>query len=169
MVAPVPLAASAVGELVALLANEIFAEAVPAPCGAKVTVNATLCPAGIVTGRLIPFKVKSELLELPEFTVTLDPDALRVPLRVCVVPIVTFPKLMALGETASDPAADAPVPDSATPRLGFDPFDATVTVPLKLPLVAGANVIDAATLCPGANVAGREIPLMLNPVPVTES
>jgi hypothetical protein len=41
-VAPIPLAVSAVGELEALLENEILAERVPDTCGANTTVNGTL-------------------------------------------------------------------------------------------------------------------------------
>jgi hypothetical protein len=63
----------------AVLANEMFAEAVPLIWGVKVTANGTLCPAAIVSGRVIPLNVNSALLELPEDTVTLEPVALSVP------------------------------------------------------------------------------------------
>ena len=45
---------SAVGELVASLSNAMLPGAVPAASGAKVTVNGRLCPAGTVTGKVMP-------------------------------------------------------------------------------------------------------------------
>jgi hypothetical protein len=65
--------------LEALLEKEMLAEEVPLDCGANVTVNGTLVPGGIVTGRVIPPTLKTELLELAADTVTLEPLALRVP------------------------------------------------------------------------------------------
>jgi hypothetical protein len=42
----------------ALLAIEILPVADPLDCGVKVTLNALVCPAASVTGRLSPFSVK---------------------------------------------------------------------------------------------------------------
>jgi hypothetical protein len=72
----VPVTTSVVEEVEALLVNEIFAEAVPLACGANVMVKGTLCPAGMVRGRVMPLKPNSELLEAPEDMVTLEPVAL---------------------------------------------------------------------------------------------
>jgi hypothetical protein len=51
---PVPDRVSVAGELEALLMKERLPVELAAVSGAKVTVNGTLCPAGIVTGNAIP-------------------------------------------------------------------------------------------------------------------
>jgi len=42
-------------------------------------VNGTLWPAGILSGKVKPLRTNSELFEVAEDTVTLEPVALRVP------------------------------------------------------------------------------------------
>ena len=78
--APVPLTDSARDESEALLENKILADALPLACGANVSVKGTLCPAAIVRGNVIPLNANSELLELAEETVKLEPLALSAPL-----------------------------------------------------------------------------------------
>jgi hypothetical protein len=78
IVAPEPLAVSA-AELELLLKNAMFAEAVPAVVGAKVTVKGTLWPAPRVRGRVSPPSVNAELLELVDDKTTLPPLAVTVP------------------------------------------------------------------------------------------
>src|SRR5256886_14613041 len=75
----VPVTTSVVDGVEALLAKEMFAEAVPLARGAKVTVKGTLCPVAMVRGRVMPLKPNSELLEAPEDMVKLEPVALSVP------------------------------------------------------------------------------------------
>jgi hypothetical protein len=55
---PVPLNEST-GEFEELLAKETAPEAAPVACGVNVTVNCTLLPAGIVTGKDSPLRVNS--------------------------------------------------------------------------------------------------------------
>ena len=83
-----------------------------------------------------------------------------------MLPTVTLPKLRLAGLGDSDPAA-RPVPDNPMLRVGFEAFDVTVTVPVALPAVEGVNVTLKVVLAPAANVTGVEIPLKLNPVPLT--
>jgi hypothetical protein len=45
-----------VGEVEALLKNETCPVTLPDDCGANVTENGILVPAGMVTGKLIPLK-----------------------------------------------------------------------------------------------------------------
>ena len=54
------------------------------------------------------------------------------------VPTVTLEKLRLLGFGPRLPGA-TPVPDSAMLRVGFDPSERIVTVPLALPLDCGAK------------------------------
>ena len=63
------------GELLALLTKEIPPDAVPAACGAKVTVNGTLCPDWMVTGKLIPLTEKPVPCQLALETVIGDEPA----------------------------------------------------------------------------------------------
>jgi hypothetical protein len=77
-VAPEPLAVCD-AEVEFVVKKEIFADAVPLAVGAKVTVNGTLWPAGMVVGNVTPLIVKTELLELADDTVTLPPLALTLP------------------------------------------------------------------------------------------
>jgi len=78
--APVPLADSARDESEALLENKMLVDVLPLIRGANVSVKGTLCPAAIVRGNVIPLNANSELLELAEETVKLEPLALSAPL-----------------------------------------------------------------------------------------
>ena len=57
----------------------MLADVLPLTCGANVSVKGTLCPAAIVRGSVTPLNANSELLELAEETVTLEPLALSAP------------------------------------------------------------------------------------------
>jgi hypothetical protein len=154
-----------------LLANEAEADAAPVAPGVNVTVN----PAGwlgvTVTGNETPLIENSEgfaPLSDTEDTVTLAPLAVRVPLAVPLVPTTTLPTAIVMGLTLKVPGAGAvPVPLNATARLGFEAFDVTEILPLKVFADGGVNVTLSGTLCPGLSVKGVEIPDKLNPVPLT--
>jgi hypothetical protein len=62
-------------------------------------------------------------------------------------------------------AAPTAVPLKGIDKLGFEAFDASITVPLNVPADVGAKVTVNDVLCPGVNVTGGVIPEMLNPVP----
>jgi hypothetical protein len=59
-----------------------------------------------------------------------------------------------------------PVPESATTSGEFVALLTTVTLPARLPAIAGANVTLKEVDWPAARLSGRVIPLVLNPVPV---
>lgn len=63
----------------ALLVNEPVVEALPDVCGVKVSVNGTLCPAAIVSGKVIPLIENSLLVRLAEDMATFEPLAVSVP------------------------------------------------------------------------------------------
>lgn len=90
---PVPVLAIAGGILDALLLKVSEAEALPEACGANVTVNVALWPADNVVGSDTPEKLNSELFEVAEEIVTLDPLAVSVLVNPFDEPTVTFPKL----------------------------------------------------------------------------
>ena len=149
VVAPEPLADSD-AEVELLVKNEMFAEAEPAAVGAKVRVKGTLCPATRVIGNVSPPTVNTELLELVDDSVTLPPEAVTLPPCVWVVPIVTLPKLIEPGVTASVPLVVVPLPLRETFTLGSDAFEASVRVAFSVPDVLGEKVTDRFALAPAA-------------------
>lgn len=70
---PLPVTVSVVVEGCALLVKVRVALALPATVGLNVTLNGTLCPAGMVSGSEIPPSVNVLLLEVAPVTVTLAP------------------------------------------------------------------------------------------------
>lgn len=95
-------------------------------------------------------RVKDELIPLSvnpvPLIVTFETDTLVPPVFVIVPdndwfePTITLPKLMEAGLELSWPGEAAPVPDKETVRVGFEAFEVTVTVPVALPVEAGANL-----------------------------
>jgi hypothetical protein len=90
---PLPLRASVVAVLDALLANETLADAAPLSCGVKVRVNDAEVPAGIVIGSDGPVIENSDVLTEADVIVTLEPLALTVAGRFLLEPTATLPKL----------------------------------------------------------------------------
>ena len=76
---PVPVADCTLGELEALLTNEMFSEAVPLAFGLNVSTKGALWPAAIVIGNETPLTEKGADVVGGEEIVTLAPLALRVP------------------------------------------------------------------------------------------
>jgi hypothetical protein len=66
----VPVNCTTVGEFTALLMNPALPEAVPDAFGVNRIVTGMLRPAGIVTGRLSPSRVNSELVDPSDEMVT---------------------------------------------------------------------------------------------------
>lgn len=64
-----------------MVTNVALAEAVPLAWGVKVTVKGALWPAGMVNGNESPLRANSEVLVAAEETVTLEPVALSVAVR----------------------------------------------------------------------------------------
>jgi hypothetical protein len=126
-----------------------------------------LRPAGTIAGNDNPLIAKRELLLLAAVIVTFAPVALRVPVAVPLVPSKTLPTATGAGPTLSCPATAEPLPVSATVKVGLDPLDVTVTLPLALVADVGVKVTVKLAVFPAATVAGVEIPLSTKPVPVT--
>jgi hypothetical protein len=96
-----------VGELVASLSNTTLPGVLPAAWGAKVTVKGTFCPAGTVTGKVIPLSAYPVPFQAAEVTVMSEVPAVNVPCLTELLPTATFPKLKVAGDAESCPA---PVP-----------------------------------------------------------
>lgn len=84
------------------------------------------------------------------------------------LPTVTLPKLRLVGFDARVPGVTA-VPDSDIVRVGFDPSEVMVTVPLAAPAVVGAKVTVNVVLCDAFSVRGAVMPLSVKPAPLTEA
>ena len=54
-------------------------------------------------------------------------------------------------------------------RLGFEPLEVTLTVPLAAPLAVGEKSTVNEVLWPAFSVKGKDSPLKLNPVPLAEA
>jgi len=90
------------------------------------------------------------ILELPLFVTVWE--------RECLLPTATLPKLRLEGFDPRAPT-ETPVPDSAIVKVGFDPSDVMVTVPLALPPDWGAKVTVNVVLLLGPRLRGGVIPL----------
>lgn len=156
---PDPVSPSVVVEGCPLLATVKLAFAVPEVSGLKVMENDVLWPAGMVTGKLNPPIVNTELFVLAAVIVTFAPLALNVPDALLLAPTTTLPRLSVLGLTASCPTAVVPVPDREMLTLGFVASDVMVTLPEALPAAWGANATVKIALCEAFRVSGVLIPL----------
>ena len=88
---------------------------------------------------------------------TLAPPLLvSVTVCACLAPTITLPKSSLRELSTSWPGVDAvPVPDSASFVAVFDALLAMVSVPLKVPVALGENLMLIVALCPEAMVVGR--------------
>jgi hypothetical protein len=163
----VPDSGSPAGELVALLTTEMLPVTLPAIVGANVTLNPVFCPAARVWGR-----GRSLILKPVPVTVALERVTVAVPVFfritgiVLLPPRMMFPKLVLVGFVLI--RSVIPVPESDAVVKGLPRLSVFIeTLPLTLPVAAGANVALKVVVWPPARVSGKTSPLMLKPVPVT--
>jgi len=117
-------------------------------------------------GRVRPLMENPVPLGEAEEMVTVDPPVLvRVSERLVLLPTCTLPKARLVGLAVSVPCV-IPVPERGMLRLGFDPLEVMLTLPLAAPAVVGANFTENEVLCPAVKVTGRVSPLKLKPVPL---
>lgn len=129
------------GEFVALLTNETEPEMAPLVLGVYVSVTCLLAPALMVRGRLNPVTLKSDPTTLAADTVT-EPVPLFVKVVVFVVlfPITTLPNARLVGDALNRKVGVAvAVPERDTTGGVFGALLVIVSVPVKLPVVVGAN------------------------------
>ena len=98
--------------------------------------------------------------------ILLPPALVTVWERDWLLPTVTLPKLRLVGLAPSVPGV-TPVPETGMLRVEFDAFDVMVILPVALPAEDGLKKTVKFALCPAAKVSGAEIPLRLNPLPLT--
>jgi hypothetical protein len=138
----------------------------PPVVGANCTVNDVLWPAFSVTGRERPLRLNPLPVALAAEIVTLDPPELvNVSDKLVLLPTCTLPKGRLVGFAVSVPWV-TPVPVRGTLKVGFEPLEVMLTLPLAAPLVVGENFTVNEVLWPAFSVMGRERPLRLNPLPV---
>ena len=104
---PDPDRVSTTGVLAALLASEILPEVAPLLWGVKVSETGALCPAARVLGSDNPARRNSELVEVADVMVTLEPVAVSVAVKVLLVPTVTLPKSNTPALDVNRPTGDA--------------------------------------------------------------
>lgn len=163
---PDPDRVSTTGVLAALLASEILPDAAPLLWGVKVSETGALCPAARVLGRDNPTRRNSELVEVADVMVTLEPVAVSVAVKVLLVPTVTPPKSNTPALDVNRPP-ETPVPERATARFGFDASETTAMAPLTAPPTFGLKRTLKVMLCPPFRLKGKVRPLKLKPAPVT--
>ena len=135
-----PVNASTTGVAEALLLKEIVPEAVPLLCGVNVTLAGALCPAASASGNETPLKLNSGLLVLADETVTLEPLALSVAVKLLFWPTVMLPKSSVAGDNSNWPDAVAE-PESAIVRLEFEASDTMAMLPLAVPEDLGEKAV----------------------------
>lgn len=163
--APVPLSATAFGELGALLEMTTLPDKLPAAVGANSALNVVLCPAASVAGVFRPLMLKPEpLAAICAIVRVAVPVFVTVKLCDFVWPSTTLPKAKLAGVTLRP--ACAPVPLSAIVK--GDPLALLVitTAPVTLPVAAGAKLTLSVVVWEGFRVAGAVSPLTANPAPL---
>ena len=135
-----PVNASTTGVVKALLLKEMLPEAVPLLCGVNVTLTGVLCPAASASGNETPLKLNSGLLVLADETVTLEPLALSVAVKLLFWPTVMLPKSNAAGDNSNWPDAVA-VPESAIDKLEFEASETMTILPLAVPEDLGEKAV----------------------------
>lgn len=151
--------------MVALLVTVSVPVALPDVAGVNVVLQEAVCPAAKVTGRLRPLMLKPAPLVVAAVSVTLAvPVFVIVTFCVAVLPRLTFPKLMLVGD--ADTCSVTPAPLKATVAGEFAALLVTLIAPVELPVAVGAKVAEKALDCPAVRVRGKARPLRLNPVPL---
>jgi hypothetical protein len=161
---PDPVRVSTVGVLAALVMMEMLPDATPLVRGVKIRFNDVLWPGPIVVGRDIPARWNSELVVVTEERVTLDSLAVRVTVRVLLVPTVTLPKFKSVALGVNWPA-EMPVAERGIVRFEFEASESTVISPLPVPSAFGLKPTPKVTLCPFSRLKGRFNPVKRNAVP----
>ena len=117
-------------------------------------------------GRVSPLMEKPVPLALAAEMVTVDPPVLvSVSDRFALLPTCTLPKARLVGAGVSVPWV-TPVPESGMLRLGLDPLEVMLRLPVAAPAAVGLNTTENEVLWPAVNVTGKDSPFKLNPVPL---
>ena len=134
--------------------------------GENTTANEVLCPEFSVTGGVSPLKLNPVPLAVMAEIVRPDPPLLvKVSGKLELLPSCTLPKPTLVGFAVSAPCV-TPVPESGMLKLGFEPLEVMVMLPLTAPLPIGVNTTVNDALSPALNVRGKPKLLIVKPAPV---
>jgi hypothetical protein len=168
LLTPVPVTATEFGELVALLTSVTTPLTLPATLGANTTFNSAVCPAAIVlpltplvTLNPVPATLICEMVRL-EFPVFFTATCSGL-----VPPTISLPKFKLDVNNEMVRVAVVPLPLNAMVCVESVALLLIVMVPVTLPVTVGPNATAKFKVFAGASVNGVEIPLNLNPVPLT--
>ncbi len=162
---PVPLTATAVGALLALLPTVIVALAAPVAVGVNVTLNGTLCPGLILIGKFGPLATNAADEELTDERIAVIPPVfVTLKLWLALLPTVALPRLMFAGLADNTPGCCFAVPVALTATVvgALLALLPTVIVALAAPVAVGVNTTVKGTVCPGLMFMGNDGPLATN-------
>src|SRR5882672_5904097 len=112
----------------------------PATVGANLTEKVTVWVGVKVTGNVSPVTESPAPVTLAAEIVTFAPPVfVSVSDKLALLPICTLPNERLVGFAESVPAL-TPVPESGIVRVGFEPSDVMVTLPLAAPVAMGVNI-----------------------------
>jgi len=138
----------------------------PLVVGEKSTVKDVLWPAVNVKGKTSPLKLNPVPLAVAaEIVRPVPPVLVRVSDKLVLLPTWTLPNARVVGFAASTPCV-MPVPESGRLKLGFEPVEVMLKMPLAEPVVVGEKSTVNDVLWPAVRVNGKDSPLKLNPVPL---
>jgi hypothetical protein len=166
---PVPLTATAVGALLALLPTVIVPPAAPAAVGLNATWKDTACPGVMSIGKAGPLASNAAEEEVNDERIAVTPPVF-VTVKVCeaVLPTATLPKLTLAGLADITPGNCfcVPVPLTAIDvNASFVPLASRI-VPFELPAALGAKETLIETVCPARSCIGKFGPPAVNDAPV---
>lgn len=139
---------------------------VPVAAGAKRAEKVAFCPAFRVNGSVSPLRLKPlPVAAAAEIVRLVPPELVSVPESDFEAPVATLPKLRLVGFATKSPAV-VPVPESGRLTLPCAPVVVNVTLPLKVPLLVGAKIMEAEVLFPARSVIGNVMLPMVNPAPL---
>ena len=136
---PVPVTATTAREP-CVVETVMLPERVSCAWGLKVIVMVCVCPGVSVTGRVIPLVVVSVPLTVTCEIVTFElPELVSVTFLESELPALMLPKLRIVGLAVSVVVAARPVPLKLIVEGEPAALLVTVTAPVRLPAVVGAN------------------------------
>jgi hypothetical protein len=140
--------------------------AAPLVVGEKSTVNERLWPAVSVKGKDKALRLNPVPPAAAAEMVRLEPPVLvTVSDKLVLLATWTLPNARLVGLGPRAPCV-TPVPESGMLKLGFEPLEVMLTLPLAAPLAVGEKSTVKDLLWPAVSVNGKDKPLKLNPVPV---
>ena len=117
-------------------------------------------------GKVSPLIEKAAPVKFACEMVTVDPPVLlSVSDKLALLPTGTLPNAKLVWFAVRVPCV-TPVPESGMLKLGFEPVEVMLMLPLAAPLAVGLKSTVKDVLWPAVNVIGRVSPLKLNPVPL---